>query len=136
MPPPLTSPLSLMATLPQPPSLASNDCLDSGTAKPHAITIFVLEFWILDIGNNLLIDPNRAFITDLFDGDQRKCCIHLLHRHRPRPWLHCRIVLKPPPLLPLHLNTVNEDPILRFSEEKNDKAMSFFRFFRGEEENE
>nr|AJO70161.1 sucrose transporter 3 [Camellia sinensis] len=50
----------------------SGDRLDSGAAKPRAITIFVVGFWILDVGNNLLMDPCRAFLADLTDGDQRK----------------------------------------------------------------
>ncbi|GMP79204.1 hypothetical protein CsSME_00034846 [Camellia sinensis var. sinensis] len=50
----------------------SGDSLDSGAAKPRAITIFVVGFWILDVANNLLMAPCRAFLADLSDGDQRK----------------------------------------------------------------
>ncbi|KAI8002969.1 Sucrose transport protein SUC2 [Camellia lanceoleosa] len=50
----------------------SGDSLDAGAAKPRAITIFVVGFWILDVGNNLLMDPCRAFLADLSDGNQRK----------------------------------------------------------------
>ncbi|GMP79208.1 hypothetical protein CsSME_00034850 [Camellia sinensis var. sinensis] len=48
----------------------SGDRLDS--AKPRAITIFVVGFWILDVAHNLLMAPCRAFLADLSDGEQRK----------------------------------------------------------------
>ncbi|GFY96916.1 sucrose-proton symporter 1 [Actinidia rufa] len=50
----------------------SGDPLGSDISKPRAIVIFVVGFWILDVGNNLLMSPCRAFLADLSGGDQRK----------------------------------------------------------------
>ncbi|PSS31847.1 Sucrose transport protein [Actinidia chinensis var. chinensis] len=50
----------------------SGDPLGSDIAKPRAIVIFVVGFWILDVGNNLLMSPCRAFLADLSGGDHRK----------------------------------------------------------------
>ncbi|KAL9229087.1 hypothetical protein vseg_004598 [Gypsophila vaccaria] len=33
--------------------------------KPRAVAIFVVGFWILDIANNMVQDPSRAFLADL-----------------------------------------------------------------------
>ncbi|XP_058189925.1 sucrose transport protein SUC8-like [Rhododendron vialii] len=45
------------------------DTLDEET-KPAAVTIFVLGFWLLDIGNNTLQGPCRALLADLSGGDE------------------------------------------------------------------
>lgn len=45
------------------------DTLDEKT-KPAAVTIFVLGFWLLDIGNNTLQGPCRALLADLSGGDE------------------------------------------------------------------
>ncbi|GFY85479.1 sucrose-proton symporter 6 [Actinidia rufa] len=50
----------------------SGDPLGRDIAKPRAIVIFVVGFWILDVGNNLLMSPCRAFLADLSGGDHRK----------------------------------------------------------------
>lgn len=42
------------------------------TSKPRAITMFVIGFWALDVGNNLLMAPCRALLADMSGGDQRK----------------------------------------------------------------
>ncbi|XP_028794475.1 sucrose transport protein [Neltuma alba] len=41
-------------------------------ARPRAIAIFVVGFWILDVANNMLQGPCRALLADLAAGDQRK----------------------------------------------------------------
>ncbi|XP_074265080.1 sucrose transport protein SUC1-like [Silene latifolia] len=33
--------------------------------KPRAVAIFVVGFWILDVANNMVQDPSRAFLADL-----------------------------------------------------------------------
>ncbi|GAU26834.1 hypothetical protein TSUD_289390 [Trifolium subterraneum] len=40
--------------------------------RPRAVVIFVLGFWILDVANNMLQGPCRAFIGDLAAGDHRR----------------------------------------------------------------
>ncbi|KAJ8773614.1 hypothetical protein K2173_005860 [Erythroxylum novogranatense] len=40
--------------------------------KPRAIAIFVVGFWILDVANNMLQGPCRAFMADLSGNDHRK----------------------------------------------------------------
>lgn len=40
--------------------------------KIRAIIIFVIGFWILDVANNMLQGPCRAFLADLSRGDQKK----------------------------------------------------------------
>ncbi|GMG99359.1 hypothetical protein Nepgr_001199 [Nepenthes gracilis] len=40
--------------------------------KPRAVAIFVVGFWILDIANNMVQDPSRAFLADLSRHDHRK----------------------------------------------------------------
>ncbi|GAB2218713.1 hypothetical protein Droror1_Dr00001941 [Drosera rotundifolia] len=50
---------------------AVGDRLDQKT-KPRAVTVFVLGFWILDIANNMVQDPSRAFLADLAKHDQRR----------------------------------------------------------------
>ncbi|KAF2610888.1 hypothetical protein F2Q70_00007153 [Brassica cretica] len=42
------------------------------TVKVRAICIFALGFWILDVANNTLQGPCRAFLADLAAGDARK----------------------------------------------------------------
>lgn len=37
--------------------------------KPRAITVFVVGFWVLDVANNMLQGPCRAFLADLCAGD-------------------------------------------------------------------
>ncbi|KAL6962342.1 general substrate transporter [Sarracenia purpurea var. burkii] len=49
----------------------AGDLLGDGS-KPRAIVIFVVGFWILDVGNNLLLSPSRAFLADLSGDDERK----------------------------------------------------------------
>ncbi|XP_076917916.1 sucrose transport protein-like [Bidens hawaiensis] len=41
-------------------------------SKPRAIAIFVVGFWILDVANNTLQGPCRAFIADLSGSNSRK----------------------------------------------------------------
>jgi len=40
--------------------------------RPRAVVIFVFGFWILDVANNMLQGPCRAFIGDLAAGDHRR----------------------------------------------------------------
>nr|ABB30164.1 sucrose transport protein SUT1 [Phaseolus vulgaris] len=40
--------------------------------RPRAVAIFVVGFWILDVANNMLQGPCRAFLGDLAAGDQKK----------------------------------------------------------------
>ncbi|OIV90661.1 hypothetical protein TanjilG_23774 [Lupinus angustifolius] len=40
--------------------------------RPHAVGFFVVGFWILDMANNMLQGPCRAFLGDLSGGDQLK----------------------------------------------------------------
>ena len=49
----------------------AGDALDKPT-KPRAVAFFVLGFWILDIANNMVQDPTRAFLADLAKDDHRK----------------------------------------------------------------
>ncbi|KAK3039305.1 hypothetical protein RJ639_026689, partial [Escallonia herrerae] len=44
----------------------------SKAAKPRAITVFVVGFWILDVANNMLQGPCRALLADLSGGHQSK----------------------------------------------------------------
>ncbi|XP_057426792.1 sucrose transport protein SUC8-like [Lotus japonicus] len=41
-------------------------------ARPRAIAVFVVGFWIFDVANNMLQGPLRAFLADLAAGDRRK----------------------------------------------------------------
>ncbi|KZV33071.1 sucrose transport protein-like [Dorcoceras hygrometricum] len=41
-------------------------------SKPRAVAIFVVGFWILDVANNMLQGPCRAFLADLSGGNTRK----------------------------------------------------------------
>ncbi|KAH9624840.1 hypothetical protein KSS87_000421 [Heliosperma pusillum] len=41
-------------------------------AKPRAIAIFVIGFWILDVANNTLQGPCRALLADLAAGSQSR----------------------------------------------------------------
>ncbi|KAL3845599.1 hypothetical protein ACJIZ3_003002 [Penstemon smallii] len=50
---------------------ASGDALGKGP-KPRAISVFVVGFWILDVANNTLQGPCRAFLADLSGGNARK----------------------------------------------------------------
>ncbi|KAL6515625.1 general substrate transporter [Orobanche hederae] len=50
---------------------AGGDSLDKA-AKPRAIAVFVVGFWILDVANNMLQGPCRALLADLSHGDARK----------------------------------------------------------------
>ncbi|KAF3603257.1 hypothetical protein F2Q69_00038244 [Brassica cretica] len=49
----------------------AGDKLDE-TVKVRAIWFFALGFWILDVANNTLQGPCRAFLADLAAGDARK----------------------------------------------------------------
>ncbi|KAK7380599.1 hypothetical protein VNO78_33114 [Psophocarpus tetragonolobus] len=40
--------------------------------RPRAVAVFVIGFWILDVANNMLQGPCRAFLGDLAAGDHRK----------------------------------------------------------------
>lgn len=40
--------------------------------RPRAVAFFVLGFWILDVANNMLQGPCRAFLADLAAGDEKK----------------------------------------------------------------
>ncbi|XP_061352940.1 sucrose transport protein SUC1-like [Gastrolobium bilobum] len=40
--------------------------------RPRAVAIFVIGFWILDVANNMLQGPCRAFLGDLSAGDYKK----------------------------------------------------------------
>ncbi|KAK7277338.1 hypothetical protein RIF29_18489 [Crotalaria pallida] len=42
------------------------------TTRPRAVAFFVLGFWILDMANNMLQGPCRAFLGDLSAGNQSK----------------------------------------------------------------
>ncbi|KAK4415951.1 Sucrose transport protein SUC2 [Sesamum alatum] len=50
---------------------AGGDSLEKGP-KPRAIAVFVVGFWILDVANNMLQGPCRAFLADLSGGNARK----------------------------------------------------------------
>ncbi|KAK4483855.1 hypothetical protein RD792_011064 [Penstemon davidsonii] len=50
---------------------AGGDSLGNG-AKPRAIAVFVVGFWILDVANNMLQGPCRALLADLSGGNARK----------------------------------------------------------------
>ncbi|KAG9151521.1 hypothetical protein Leryth_027388 [Lithospermum erythrorhizon] len=41
-------------------------------AKPRAIVVFVVGFWVLDVANNMLQGPCRAFLGDLSGGNSSK----------------------------------------------------------------
>ncbi|KAK7271021.1 hypothetical protein RJT34_26601 [Clitoria ternatea] len=41
-------------------------------SRPRAVGIFVVGFWILDVANNMLQGPCRAFLGDLAGGDHKK----------------------------------------------------------------
>lgn len=41
-------------------------------SKPRAITMFVIGFWALDVGNNLFMAPCRALLADLSGENQKK----------------------------------------------------------------
>ncbi|GAB4861420.1 transcription factor [Ancistrocladus abbreviatus] len=47
------------------------DSLDQHT-KPRAVAVFVTGFWILDVANNMVQDPTRAFLADLSGDDHRR----------------------------------------------------------------
>ncbi|KAK7271015.1 hypothetical protein RJT34_26594 [Clitoria ternatea] len=40
--------------------------------RPRAVVCFVLGFWVLDVANNMLQGPCRAFLGDLAAGDHKK----------------------------------------------------------------
>lgn len=42
------------------------------TPKPRAIAVFVVGFWILDVANNMLQGPCRAFLADLSNDNNKK----------------------------------------------------------------
>ncbi|CAN0892102.1 Sucrose transport protein SUC5 [Linum grandiflorum] len=44
----------------------------SKASKPRAITVFVVGFWILDVANNMMMGPCRAFLGDLAGTSQKK----------------------------------------------------------------
>jgi solute carrier family 45 protein 1/2/4 len=43
--------------------------------RHRAVAIFTIGFWILDVANNMLQGPCRAFIGDLADGDHHRMSI-------------------------------------------------------------
>ncbi|XP_074282521.1 sucrose transport protein-like [Silene latifolia] len=45
---------------------------EGNMAKPRAIAIFIIGFWILDVANNTLQGPCRAMLADLAAGSQSK----------------------------------------------------------------
>ncbi|KAK8490951.1 hypothetical protein V6N13_031784 [Hibiscus sabdariffa] len=49
----------------------AGDSLHSLT-KPRAVAIFVTGFWILDVANNMLQGPCRAFLADLSANDHKR----------------------------------------------------------------
>ncbi|XP_012464627.1 sucrose transport protein SUC8 [Gossypium raimondii] len=49
----------------------SGDSLQNPT-KPRAVAIFVTGFWILDVANNMLQGPCRAFLADLSSNDHKR----------------------------------------------------------------
>ncbi|XVE60816.1 hypothetical protein DITRI_Ditri05aG0157200 [Diplodiscus trichospermus] len=49
----------------------AGDSLEQPT-KPRAVAIFVVGFWILDVSNNMLQGPCRAFLADLSANDHKK----------------------------------------------------------------
>ncbi|GFP81344.1 sucrose transport protein suc2 [Phtheirospermum japonicum] len=50
---------------------AGGDSLEKA-AKPRAIAVFVVGFWILDVANNMLQGPCRALLADLSNGNSRR----------------------------------------------------------------
>lgn len=50
---------------------AAGDSADK-SPKPRAIAVFVVGFWILDVANNTLQGPCRAFLADLSAGSQAR----------------------------------------------------------------
>ncbi|KAM7279954.1 hypothetical protein ACFE04_007088 [Oxalis oulophora] len=48
----------------------AGDSLDTKT-KPRAVGVFVVGFWVLDVANNMLQGPCRAFLADLSHGDHK-----------------------------------------------------------------
>ncbi|KAG9156369.1 hypothetical protein Leryth_009229 [Lithospermum erythrorhizon] len=50
---------------------ASGDPLGK-VSKPRAIAVFVVGFWILDVANNTLQGPCRAFLADLSAGNSNR----------------------------------------------------------------
>ncbi|KAK4434980.1 Sucrose transport protein SUC2 [Sesamum alatum] len=53
---------------------AAGDSLGK-SPKPRAITVFVVGFWILDVANNMLQGPCKAFFADLSGENVRKMSI-------------------------------------------------------------
>ncbi|CAL1403940.1 unnamed protein product [Linum trigynum] len=47
----------------------------SRPAKPRAITVFVVGFWLLDAANNMLMAPCRALLADLSGSSQKQTCV-------------------------------------------------------------
>lgn len=45
---------------------------DNSTSRPHAIVVFVIGFWILDLANNTLQGPCRALLADFTGKDHRR----------------------------------------------------------------
>jgi len=50
---------------------AAGDDITKNT-RPRAVAIFVIGFWVLDVANNMLQGPCRAFLGDLAAGDEKK----------------------------------------------------------------
>uniref|UniRef100_A0A5B7B704 Putative sucrose transporter 1 n=1 Tax=Davidia involucrata TaxID=16924 RepID=A0A5B7B704_DAVIN len=48
------------------------DPISKKATKPRAITVFIVGFWILDVANNMLQGPCRAFLGDLSGNNQRR----------------------------------------------------------------
>ena len=49
----------------------AGDSLEKST-KPRAVAVFVVGFWILDVANNMLQGPCRAFLADISGSDTKK----------------------------------------------------------------
>ncbi|XP_076920559.1 sucrose transport protein SUC8-like [Bidens hawaiensis] len=48
------------------------DRIGKNTAKPRAISIFIVGFWVLDVANNMLQGPCRALLADLSGSNSRR----------------------------------------------------------------
>ncbi|XVF63260.1 hypothetical protein PTKIN_Ptkin09bG0073300 [Pterospermum kingtungense] len=50
----------------------TGDPLENKATKPRAVAMFVVGFWILDVANNMLQGPCRAFLADLSASDHKR----------------------------------------------------------------
>lgn len=57
---------------------ATGDDITKST-KPRAVLVFVIGFWILDVANNMLQGPCRAFLADLSAGNPKKMTIAMAY---------------------------------------------------------